>query len=382
MKIRKLYFKIALNHLKRCDFGWIFDNLIKIPLLFLSCRTGKALCGPILGGLLLTYKCNYHCRFCGLTEKIPDYEKQYGREFDTSQFKRMIDGLVDMGVSAIGFTGGEPLLRKDAVELMTYAKSKKRVVHLSTNGALLTSAIIEALLNIKIDALNISLDGPTEESHDFIRGAGSFISVIANTRQLVQARNVRRAATLINIVSVVNRKNIADVTDLVRLAKEIGADSVGFMPVLVSHGRAKQELSVEDLSAADAQIDALIKLKQNDGFIDSSENYLSLFKLALRGLPSPLTCYAGYTTMIIDCYGNVFPCFPWIEENRSIVNIKGDKRNLKTILYSPEYMAAHKIIKECRSCYWNCHTEMNLWFQSPDITPVEFENKGRSSHSP
>ena len=74
------------------------------------------------------------------------------------KLKSLIDDLSILGVKVLTFTGGEPLLREDKYELCSYAKSHKMVVHITTNGILLTKDIAHRLYLSGVSNLIISLD--------------------------------------------------------------------------------------------------------------------------------------------------------------------------------------------------------------------------------
>lgn len=78
----------------------------------------------------LTTECNLDCSFCYNKNFSP---KNLGRE----EVKSILDNMHSWGVKAVRFTGGEPLLRNDIEELLSYAKSKGFYVILNTNGTLL-----------------------------------------------------------------------------------------------------------------------------------------------------------------------------------------------------------------------------------------------------
>ena len=64
---------------------------------------------------------------------------------------------------------------------------------------------------------------------------------------------------------------------------------------------------------------------------------------------------------MVDCYGRVFPCVPFSEIDEPIATIDAD--GLADCWKSPEYAKKRQDLRDCESCYWNCHTEMNLLYQ-------------------
>lgn len=83
--------------------------------------------------------------------------------------------------------------------------------------------------------------------------------------------------------------------------------------------------------------------------------------IIFRQTPSPLRCKAGYNSLVVDCYGNVFfPCVPWINWGMATGSIK--ERTLKNLWFSDEYQTQREKTAKCRDCYLNCQTELNLLF--------------------
>jgi len=139
----------------------------------------------------VTFKCNLSCLHCNVNA---GNELEY--EMSTDEVKSIIKQLYDSGTVALALTGGEPLLRKDWREIVTYACSKVGMkIVLNTNGILFTSNDIEYLAeNCKNLQVAISLDGSTPNSFGLLRkyddgssAESSFNKIIENTKLLKKA---------------------------------------------------------------------------------------------------------------------------------------------------------------------------------------------------
>jgi radical SAM protein with 4Fe4S-binding SPASM domain len=87
---------------------------------------------PLRAEIDVTYRCNFKCIHCynsPFQKTIPQ-----SSEITNAQIKKIIDELVDLGSFSMAFTGGEPLLRKDILDILWYARSKGIYVSLFTNG--------------------------------------------------------------------------------------------------------------------------------------------------------------------------------------------------------------------------------------------------------
>ena len=109
----------------------------------------------------ITTKCNLKCIHCYSTTNYEELKK--------NDVKHVIDNLFRGGASIIDFGGGEPLLRDDIFDILSYSKSIGLYTSISTNGILLDEDCINRLKTLKIDHVCISLDGAKPETHDYIR---------------------------------------------------------------------------------------------------------------------------------------------------------------------------------------------------------------------
>jgi len=162
---------------------------------------------------------------------------------------------------------------------------------------------------------------------------------------------------------VVGPENCHEVPDFVALARRRGVTSVSFIPLTGCYDGARAP-SADDLRGMDAAVAWLRAAKagaDDPDFIDNSDAYLALFPRAFRGLPSPLRCHVGYFNVIVDCYGNVYPCVLHYELHRPAANVLDVP--LRELWYSAAYERRRSELTACTDCYWNCHTEMNLLYQ-------------------
>ena len=122
----------------------------------------------------VTRTCNLRCVHC----YSDSFAQRYPGELTTEQAKGVIDDLAAFGVSALLFSGGEPLVRPDLLELMAYATTKGLRVTLSTNGTLIDEDIAAKLKAIRLMYVGISLDG-IGETNDLFRGKkGAFDAAV------------------------------------------------------------------------------------------------------------------------------------------------------------------------------------------------------------
>jgi radical SAM protein with 4Fe4S-binding SPASM domain len=131
----------------------------------------------------LIRRCNLFCAHCYSDSHARDYEG----ELSTDEALAVIDDLSQFGAPVILFSGGEPLLRPDLLQLIRHAQSKGIRGVISTNGTLITPALAQELSSLGLSYVGVSIDGP-ERVHDKFRGKlGAFQESLRGIRACIDA---------------------------------------------------------------------------------------------------------------------------------------------------------------------------------------------------
>ncbi len=130
-----------------------------------------------------TRTCNLNCIHCYSSSE----SKKYEGELTTGQAVNFIDGLAEFKVPVILFSGGEPLLRKDLMELAAYAKKRGIRPTISTNGTLLSPQTVKSFQDLGIGYIGVSLDGIGENNDRFRGRKGAFDAALEGIRNCVAA---------------------------------------------------------------------------------------------------------------------------------------------------------------------------------------------------
>ena len=349
MKVRRQYLDVLADRARDGDVRTLIDAGLRWVGTALAPWAARPLIGPTLGTLLVTYRCDLRCAVCDLPARAAARRRAGDRELDTSEMFTVLRDMKAIGTAGVGVTGGEPMLRKDLFEILREGTRLGLFMHLNTDGFQVEETA-ETLLATGVRSINLSLDGATADVHDRARGrVGSFDRVIDGLRALDAARGRRRRPS-ITAVTVLTARNLDGIGDVVRVAIDAGADRVGVIPV---HDFGHGETLPDEKDVLEG-LETLHDLHAK-GWIDNSTGYLDLLPRAFRGEASPLTCYAPYASVVVDCYGDVYPCFPLMEKKEPVGRIP-----LAKLWRSETYAAARKKLSSCRACLWNCHTEMNL----------------------
>jgi 12,18-didecarboxysiroheme deacetylase len=184
----------------------------------------------------VTRACNLRCVHCYAHAVERSREKELSRE----QGLALIDDLADFGVPVILFSGGEPLVRPDLVELARYAVGKGMRAVISTNGTLISRQKAEELKEIGLSYVGVSLDG-MEEVNDRFRGKkGAFREALAGIE------NCQAVGLKVGLRFTVNRMNAQEVPKIFDLLERLEIPRVCFYHLVYS-GRGSS-LVDEDLS--------------------------------------------------------------------------------------------------------------------------------------
>jgi radical SAM protein with 4Fe4S-binding SPASM domain len=142
---------------------------------------------PLEVKLQLTEKCNFNCSFCFNKQGFKE-----AAELPTKTAKKVIAAISDQGLEAIRFTGGEPLLHPNFLELLSYANKKGLYTKLNTNASLITeknsSKIAKNCNDILISMHSINQNKATEKAISLLAKQGCFLrAATILTKQNIQS---------------------------------------------------------------------------------------------------------------------------------------------------------------------------------------------------
>ena len=189
----------------------------------------------------MTRRCNLKCVHC----YAKALEEDGSDAISTEQGKAIIDDLSAYGAPVMLFSGGEPLVRKDLVELAHYATGKGMRAVISTNGTLITKEKARDLKSVGLSYVGISLDGG-EEVHDrFRKVPGSF------KKALQGIENCQAEGLKVGLRFTINKRNVDEVPKLFDLVRDLEVPRICFYHLVYS-GRGS-ELMKEDLDHAETR---------------------------------------------------------------------------------------------------------------------------------
>ncbi len=268
-----------------------------------------------------TSRCNLRCVHCYASAG----ESQSAAEMDTASSKAFISDLAAFGVPVILFSGGEPLLRDDLLELAKFSVESGLRVALSSNGTLITEDIARQLSKIGFAEVGISLDG-TEQINDRFRGRqGAYRAALEGIRNCI--KNEMR----VSLRFTITRFNYQEIPAMFSLAGQEGIDRLCFYHLAYSgrastlvqddidHGQSRQAVDTiceltEDLHRRGLPKEVLTVANHSDGvylYLKLKEKDPERAQLVYKLLKRNGGNNSGIKIGSVDPEGNVHPDQFW-----------------------------------------------------------------------
>jgi len=187
----------------------------------------------------ITRKCNLRCKHC-----YYEAGTQLADELSTEESFALIDEIANVfgDKASVTFGGGEPLLRKDIFDLLSYGKERGLHVVLASNGTLLSEEVAARLKNAGVEDVIIPIDG-TQKTHNAIRGEGVF------EKATKSARAIRNAGLGLVIDPCIMKQNEEETGKIIDIAENLDARQCRFFHY-VSMGRGKEVIPDSELGSA------------------------------------------------------------------------------------------------------------------------------------
>lgn len=219
---------------------------------------------------------------------------------------RIVELSTEYQIIRVGLLGGEPLLDPNILRLITTLRQRDIArVDISTNGTMVSEGLAKQLVEAGATMVQVSLEGPTPEINDPIRGKGSFNRAVAGLRRLGVA------GLQTGIMVTISKGNLECIRQMAAMAHKEGVKIIAFNRMLpIGHGGDGQLRCLDP-----TELHQMIRLvhKLNDYYPDmdvSSDD--PLLHIPLDGTIPPAGrcggCGAGIGNLTISYDGTVFPC--------------------------------------------------------------------------
>ena len=235
----------------------------------------------------ITYRCNERCKHC----YVFDEKKSSSEELSVNQYYSLFDDLRKMETLYITFTGGDPSMRADFIEILSGAVERGFAVSIYTNGIGYSEETLNEIINIRPAMMSFSIYSGIPEEHDEITGIkGSF------KKTLETLKKVKSAGIMITVKTPVMTPTLKGFPAIQELCEELDVRSeISYFICATNRGNISPT-----------------KLR-----LGNVEKYKQLMKIARRNkelyVPQPrdikgAICCAGTLSLSVNPYGEVFPC--------------------------------------------------------------------------
>lgn len=306
-----------------------------------------------LGGLLgrsrpvnvmisVTDRCPSRCAYCQIPEQ--------GRpDLSTERWLDLLSQMAAAGTRRIGVWGGEPLARRDIVEICSHARKMGIYVSLDSNGYLLPSRpeILGA-----IDHLVLAYDGP-EKAHDANRQPGSHAKVMAA---------IETAAGRVRLwsITVLTRNNLGHLDEILETAgregfmttfqtlhhnDKLGRNPTGMMPSGAEYAEAFRHLLVRKREGA--------PIANSARYLESLMRWPDYGRTTLPGRFHGVSCRAARMYCNIDADGRLYPC-------SLLIGLGKDSPSAIEMGFEEAFKALGDL--PCQACVAGCYTEYNYLY--------------------
>ena len=259
------------------------------------------------------WQCNQKCRFCYAAGQA-----QAGvKELSTGEWKEILDRLRRAGVPMVTFTGGEPTLREDLVELVDHAKWF--VTRLNTNGRALTSNLALQLRQAGLDSVQVTLYSSDEDVHNELVGVPGYEDTVRGIKNAVLA------GLDVSVNTPLCRKN-RDYLSTLKMLYGLGVRFVTLSGLICTGmaGINHEEYDLDEEALFSIVRDAKAFCDAHGMEMDfTSPGLISAGKLEMLGLKVP-ACGAALSNMAISPDGTVVPCQSWLSADAALGNLLTD----------------------------------------------------------
>lgn len=316
----------------------------------------------------LTAKCDQHCKHCYMYDE-PTYFSELRNPLSFEDCIKIIDDYSDMINTwkirgRINFTGGDPLLREDFFDILTYTKKKGIQIGILGNPYHINYKTARKLKNLGLFRYQVSIDG-LEKTHDFLRRPGSF-------RETIKAlRTLHKVGIQTAVMFTVSRLNASELIDVIKLVSKEGVSVFAFSRLApTGSGKKLKDMILTPLEYKKLLFEVLEEYRKIEEkgttthFARKDHLWIPLYQEIglLRPLPQNKKiiyggCGIGVHLMVILANGVVYACrrFPSpigkVPEQR-LMDIFLHSKNLNKYRNIKNFLKCSKceLVQLCRGC--------------------------------
>lgn len=295
---------------------------------------------------MITRRCNYRCRGCNI------WTEQDQTELSAKEIKQGLDILKKLGIVEIVFSGGDPLLRDDAQEIIEYA-AQNFVTTVYDNGSMAAKKV-DALRHVDFAALSIDSLDPAK--NDYIKGVPGAWKNAMHSVETLQKEGINVAVT-----PTISQMNLGEILDITKYFSSRGIplwyclysyDLSADVNQLFRIGKANDEFTIKDKQAMVNLMDQLIELKKKDKHILMTTKLLKALRSLYLEDKRTWNCQALRNFFVIDHMGRIAGCH--------VHNIAGSVFDLPKTWKSSKFNELRETYRQCEQCTYLCYIFYSL----------------------
>ena len=282
--------------------------------------------------------CNLRCPLCPTGRG----DKNASRGLMSLEgFKKVIDELSPYLTNLELYNWGEPLLNRDLISMIKYAKDRNIPVCISTNLNVMDRETAEALVATSIEKIFISCDGASPETYATYRVGGDFRKLIANIHLLTEVKQkLGNHYTRLVLLFHVFKHNEHEIEKIKELARDLGAE--------LRINRMRTDMGKEIFEKVEESIE------RDKDWIPRNPEY-SAFDLDKKENKTQMKCKDLWKTAVINWDGAVLPCCAVYGEKYAFGNVF--RESFVSIWNNDKYRRARKEVQDkIRNSHTICHT--------------------------
>lgn len=252
---------------------------------------------PLAVLLEMTHRCPLQCGYCS----NPVEMERAGNELTTDEWKKVLTELAEIGVLQVHFSGGEPSVRKDLVELVRHANDLGLYTNLITSAVLITKERLTEIADAGLAHIQISFQANDPALANRIGGFKN-----GHAKKLEVAQWSRELGLPLTVNAVMHRQNLHELRDMIALAVQLDADRIEVANVQyygwALKNRAALMPTIEQIDEATAIVEEeRVRLR---GILDI--DFVVPDYYALR----PKKCMGGWARQFFNITpsGKILPC--------------------------------------------------------------------------
>lgn len=302
---------------------------------------------PTIATIEVTEECNGSCEYCFIKNNT---NHQKNSSLSKDQLLFAIDRLATSSITTIVLTGGEPFIRDDILDILSYLiKNDFFKIHIKTNGTLITNSHYDFIMKYKhyFGSFEFSVFSHISKIHDAYMGIPDSLEKIVQTAQKLRSIGLTVRFSL-NLVKENLEHYWETKTVLEKYCDTIRLSVLKLIPNKKTYDAVKNIISVDEYLQFLQQFPHCSSCVP----VDKTPHQLSTNNSNCIDL-----CHGRFQGIMVDSMGNIHPCTAF--RNFIISNIINDHRPLREILQScDEYLEilqkTKDQINDCKACqYFN-----------------------------